>query len=368
MNKSISIKTPGKLMIAGEYAVLHPSEHLAVLAVNRFVYADIKKSTESSLTLSDFQLENMKFTIENKKVSIHTDNPRISFVQKAMTIASTYLQEKGVALSPFQLTIRSELDDKSGIKYGLGSSAAVVTSVITAMLKLFLPEEPSKDLIFRLAALSHVIAQKNGSGADVAASTYGGILNYASFQAEWLLEEYNKSLSISSLLERDWTYFSVEPLEIPEHIYFCVGWTGKAASTAELVDKVLQLKLEKPKLFEEFLENSRAAVRTLFMGLKQSDESLLYKGVKENRKALAKLGRDANAPIETPMLAKLCDLAEKLGGAGKPSGAGGGDCGIAFMPTKEKAEQLLKVWEENGIKPLSIKPNHSGATEIKNNS
>lgn len=78
-------------MIAGEYAVLHPSEHLAVLAVNRFVYADIKKSAESSLTLSDFQLENMKFTIENNKVSIHTDNPRVSFVQTAMTIASTYL-------------------------------------------------------------------------------------------------------------------------------------------------------------------------------------------------------------------------------------------------------------------------------------
>ncbi len=349
-------------MIAGEYAVLHPSQHLAVLAVDRFVYATIRKSTENGLTLSDFQLENMKFTIENKKVSIHTDNPRVSFVQKAMTLASTYLLEKGITISPFQLMIRSELDDKSGIKYGLGSSAAVVTSVITAMLKLFLPDEPSKDIIFKLAALSHVITQKNGSGADVAASTYGGILNYSSFQAEWLLEEYNKTPSVSSLVEKDWTYFSVEPLEIPDHIYFCVGWTGKAASTAELVDKVLQLKEERPNLFEEFLLNSKVAVGTFFAGLRKSDASLLFKGVKENRKALAKLGRDANVPIETPMLAKLCDLAEELGGAGKPSGAGGGDCGIAFMPSKEKAEQLLKVWEQNGIKPLTIRPNYSGAS------
>jgi phosphomevalonate kinase len=356
VNKSISIKTPGKLNIAGEYAVLYPSQHLAVLAVDRFVFANIRESVENGLTLTDFQLENIKFTIENKKVRVHTDNPRVSFVQEAMTQASTYLLEKEVALSPFQLTIRSELDDKSGIKYGLGSSAAVVTSVITAMLKLFLPEKATNNIIFKLAALSHVITQGNGSGADVAASAYGGILNYSSFQAEWLLEEYQKTSSVSSLVEKDWTYLSVDSLEIPDHIYFCVGWTGKAASTAKLVDKVLHLKKEKPELFEEFLLKSKVAVNTFFMGLKQSDDLLVYKGIKENRKALAKLGQDANTPIETPMLAKLCDLAEELGGAGKPSGAGGGDCGIAFMPSKEKAEQLLKVWEENGIKPLAIKP------------
>src|SRR5690625_6487725 len=87
-----------------------------------------------------------------------------------MTIANHNLSEKSITLDNITLTIKSELDDESGVKYGLGSSAAVVTSVISALLTQFLPEEPSAMLIFKLAAISHVKTQGSGSGADVAAS------------------------------------------------------------------------------------------------------------------------------------------------------------------------------------------------------
>ncbi len=352
-------------MIAGEFAVLQPYHQLAVLAVDRFVYATIKTSAENLLSLSDFELENLVFTVDKQKIEIHTDDSRVQFVGDAMTIACTYLQEQNVLITPFHLFIRSELDDKSGVKYGLGSSAAVVTSVITAILKTFLPYEPSKDTIFKLAAISHVFTQGNGSGADVAASTYGGLLNYSSFQAEWLLREYKQSTSVTAMLERKWTYYSVRTLELPEDVYFCVGWTGKAASTAKLVDEILQLKQSNSVQFENFLSNSKKAVDKFFKGMKESNIPLLLEGVKENRRALAEVGNHANAPIETPLLSKLCDLAEQLGGAGKPSGAGGGDCGIAFMPSREKAEQLFEAWEKAGIKPLAITPNLHGSIEIE---
>src|SRR5699024_9076758 len=77
--------------------------------------------------------------------------------------------------------------------------------------------------------------------------------------------------------------------------------------------------------------------------------------VKQNRRALREVGERAHADIETPLLSRLCDLAEYYGGAGKPSGAGGGDCGIAFMPTSEKAAEVMQAWEKNGIKPLALK-------------
>ena len=43
--------------------------------------------------------------------------------------------------------------------------------------------------------------------------------------------------------------------------------------------------------------------------------------------------------------------------AGKPSGAGGGDCGIAVSlleDSPEKQQQLFREWEKVGIIPLTL--------------
>ncbi|UJL46609.1 phosphomevalonate kinase [Virgibacillus sp. NKC19-16] len=362
-NTPMTIKVPGKLMIAGEFAVLEPHHNLVVMAVDRFVYAHIQQSDEYSLTLEDFKLHDLRFEYKNNEVKIDTNDARVHFVEKAMSLAFTYLREHEINPGHFKLSIRSELDDASGVKYGLGSSAAVVTSVISAILKKHLPQKPSAMLIFKLAAISHVITQRNGSGADVAASSYGGFLQYSSFQADWLIEAYENRKTLTELLEREWTYFSVEPIKLPENIYVCIGWTGKPASTKKLVDEILKLKNDALAKFQQFLTNSEEAVGYFLKGMTESDVDLLLRGVKKNRQALATVGKHADVAIETPLLRTLCDLAEGYGGAGKPSGAGGGDCGIAFMPSKEKAEALMQAWEQAGIKPLDIQPCGYGAIE-----
>jgi len=352
-------------MIAGEFAVLEPHHRLSVMAVNRYVYAKNEPSTTNQLTLENFGLQSLQWEFSDEGTEIHSDDSRVNFVQNAMDVVLTYLKEKQISPEPFHLSIKSELDDSSGAKYGLGSSAAVVTSAIAAILKRFLPEAASEKTIFKLAAISHVKTQGNGSGADVAASSYGGLLEYSSFQAEWLREAYKNANSISELLDQNWTYFSVKPIKLPNDIYFCVGWTGKPASTAKLVDKILQLKTNAREKFDQFLTDSDQAVANFLKGMDEEDHSLLLQGIKQNRRALATVGKQANVAIETPLLTKLCDLAEEFGGAGKPSGAGGGDCGIAFMPSKEKAEALMKAWENAGIKPLDLHPEREGASVIK---
>lgn len=365
MSTSLSIQVPGKLMIAGEFAVLEPHHQLSVMAVDRYVYADLTLCEENLLTLHNFDLEHLRWELTTEGMVIQTDDPRVNFVQKAMETALSFLQEKQADIKPFHLRINSELDDKSGKKYGLGSSAAVVTAVVAAILNQFSKEDATDEIIFKLAAVSHVAIQGNGSGADVAASSYGGLLKYTSFQADWLLEAYNEANAIHELLTKDWTYFSVSSIPIPDDVYFCVGWTGSPASTGSLVSQILTLKKKAPKKFEQFLSNSEAAVATFLQGMNEGDHEKLFEGIKQNRQALATVGKEANVAIETPMLGTLCDLAEQLGGAGKPSGAGGGDCGIAFMPSKEKAEALLEAWREAGIKPLDIHPDRRGAAILK---
>lgn len=363
----MTIKVPGKLMIAGEFAVLEPYQKLAVMAVDRFVYTSIQSSSSNLLTLENFNLIDLPWQFNQSAVIIDTDNPHVNFVQEAMANALTYLEEHDIHPGSFSLKIKSELDDVSGKKYGLGSSAAVVTSVIAAILNYFLPINPADTLIFKLASISHVKTQGNGSGADIAAATYGGILQYSSFQADWLIEEIEQETTLTELVEKKWTYFSVQPIELPEELELCIGWTGNPASTSDLVNKILELKSNQPERFKEFIKKSDYAVHDFLYGMKTKDVPLLFQGIKQNRQALAKVGREARVQLETPLLETLSDLAEKYGGVGKQSGAGGGDCGIAFMPSEKKVDELMQAWKEAKIKPLKLTVYPQGASIVNEN-
>src|SRR5690625_2593909 len=101
-------------MVAGEYAVLVPNQHLVVTAVDRFIYVKIEKSQKNTLHLNDFQLYDIPWEFQDGKVYLDIKDDRTSFVQSAMDVAFTYLQEQGVTTCPISLSITSELDDESG--------------------------------------------------------------------------------------------------------------------------------------------------------------------------------------------------------------------------------------------------------------
>ena len=353
MEQAIKIKVPGKLMVAGEFAVLEKHHPLIVMAVNRFVETTIEKTPISRVCLPDVEVPSATWDFLKKRVHIHHSSRRMSFVNDAMSYTLRYLKEQNIEIEPFTITVHSELDDKkTGVKFGLGSSAAVVTSVVRAILQLFLGDKVTDELVFKLASISHVKTQGNGSGADIAASTYGGVLLYTSFQAEWLLSQFRKTRSITELIEKDWKYLSIKQLKFPPSIQLAVGWTGKAASTKSLVKEVK--KMDDRSVYEAFLVKSKTAVLLMIEGMETGNVAKFLKGIEQNRIALAEMGNIAKVPIETEKLRKLRDEAVKLGGAGKLSGAGGGDCGIAFLPLDKDVDELYKAWEQLNIKPLTI--------------
>lgn len=363
MEERLTVKVPGKLMVAGEFAVLEPHERLFVMAVNKYVFTSIEGSRDHLLSLENFELYNLPWRFDGRRVHVSTDDARISYVQRAMEVTFRYLVEQGYSIKPFTLSVRSELDDGAGKKYGLGSSAAVVTSVVAAVLK-HVAGEADKEKVFKLASITHVMIQGNGSGADIAASTYGGLLLYTSFQAEWLLELIEEHETMTEMLEADWVYFSVKETVFPSHIYPYVGWTGSPASTGDLVSNIRKLKIESPEKYKQFIEHSRQAVNQLMVGIERDDEGIFMEGIHQNRLALTQLGKDAHVAIDTPDLDRLSDIAIALGGVGKFSGAGGGDCGFAFMQDAGKGSLLFKKWEEYGIKPLPLDVEYEGISFI----
>ena len=341
-------------MIAGEFAVLEPGQTALVSAVDRFVYATLEEATANAISLPDFGLHELLWEWEQEQIRFSTSDVRLDFIANAMETVFAYLREQNVPVDPVHLTVKSELADESGIKYGLGSSAAVVTAAVEAILTRFIGRPIERNLVFKLAAIAHVRTQGSGSGADIAASAYGGLIRYASFQADWLLEALRETLTITALLEREWRWLSIEPLPIPDFVQFLTAWTGTAASTKDLVARMNVMKRANPGQYQSFMEKSKQAVETITQGLKLKDKQTLFEGVTANRHALRLLGEQADVPIETEKLAALNRCAEDAKGAGKLSGAGGGDCGIAFIPLEADVQDLQECWRKNGVKPLDL--------------
>ncbi|NLU51644.1 MAG: phosphomevalonate kinase [Clostridiaceae bacterium] len=364
-NGSLIIRVPGKLMIAGEYAVLSSGYPAIVTAVNR--YLTVKISTGSKFKISDSsKISKVEWMLKSNGDVIGLDDKKHSFIKAAITVAIQYLREEGVGVSPFHIEIQNELKDIiSGQKYGLGSSAACVVGIISAILAYHGIEiEKEEFLLFKLSCIAHLKAQGNGSGADIAASVYGGWISYYRYDAEWLTHRLNvTNLNLHDLVSMSWPCLSISRITLPARISFMVGWTKHSVRTSHLVNKIEAFQKENKKEYEIFLEQSKAAVMEFIRACDLNSGERILKAIHKNRTALQYLEDITGLQLETKEIIELCRIAEKYG-SGKFSGAGGGDCGIAFLIDKEKIEDLKQEWLKSGIIPLELQSSMLGAAQI----
>ncbi len=216
--KTIKIKTPGKLFLSGEWGVLEPHNSCLILPVNKFVKAEIYPSSEIIINAPDIDLKDIHASLDKTKLIIKKDlssqkKEKFLFAKTAIETALKYLSEKNIEIKNFELSIDSEiskikLKDGSFTKIGLGSSAATAVAIISAILKFHDFEVESfqaKEIIFKLSSIAHYIAQnKVGSCADVAASTYAQPLIYKKFDDAWFTQEIEKNKQLTDLVEKPW--------------------------------------------------------------------------------------------------------------------------------------------------------------------
>lgn len=362
-NLCLKVKAPGKLMIAGEYAVLEKKQKSIVIAVNRYITAEIEKNKENSITILNMDLKDITWHID-KEVEFNIFDSRLEFIKNAIFIAIKYLKENSITLKKFKLKIESELnDDMTNKKYGLGSSAAIVVSVISAILSFHSEKkvEYSLDDIFKLSVIAHLKTQKSGSGADIAAAVYGGWIEYSAFDGKWVLDKLYNNKNLMNIIKMPWSNLLINKISPPESLKLVIGWTKKPAKTAPMIEKLQQFKQRNRKSYNNFLRESSIAVDKLIYSFNENNYEKAIDSLMQNRKALQKLSYDAKMNIETDKLKDLCDIAEKFGSS-KSSGAGGGDCGIAFIKSEEQVKELYKLWKENDIIPLNLKVSKNGVS------
>ncbi|GCF93821.1 phosphomevalonate kinase [Enterococcus florum] len=353
----IEVSAPGKLYIAGEYAVVEPGHPAIIAAIDQFINVSIKSSKRNG-SIQSAQYSDMPIRWTRRKGELVLDirdNP-FHYILAAIHFTEKFALENNKTLTFYDLKVTSELDNSNGRKYGLGSSGAVTVATVKA-LDAYYQLGLSQLELFKLATLAHLNVQGNGSCGDIAASCYGGWLAFSTFDHDWVLNQLT-SRSLTDLVKSDWPSLKIEPLKAPEDLRLLIGWTGSPASTSDLVDQVHQSREQKEAAYQQFLADSKACVAQMIQGFKQEDVSLIQAMIRTNRALLTQLTTFSNVSIETQQLQVMSDLAEQYGGAAKSSGAGGGDCGIVIVDKKAGILPLMSAWEKAGITPLPLHVYH----------
>lgn len=363
MANPVRASAPGKLYLAGEYAITDPGNAAIIAAVNRYLHVEVSASGSSQGTIASSHFPHELLWFYDAAATPTTAPPLADakLVLIAMDVAGAYV--RGVnptyrnGLPAYHLRIDSELDDPAtGLKYGLGSSGALLVAAIRAITGFF--ATPITNLqAYQLGMLASVRSGSGGSGGDIAASSHGGIVHYRSPDRSWLLAELaahpTLAGAVAALLDQPWPHLQIGALPTGGQALsgFVAGWTSQVANT----DAKLSFdRSHNPDHYANFIAHSNVEVARIAAAIGDDHYFRLSHGINAARSLLQDLARTYDLEIETPLLAALCEAVQSKGGCAKPSGAGGGDCGIGVLPPGTDCGELVKHWQDLGITPLGL--------------
>lgn len=351
----IYIKTPGKLFVAGEYAVVEKGYSAIITAVDCFIHLTIKETTKDygEIFSKGFTVTPAKWNRSRNRFWLKKQNYRLKYVRSAIHTTERYLYEQRIPLRLFDMDISSELNNEKGKKLGLGSSGAITVATVRALLQ-FYGLDDDDELVYKLSVLAQMNLGDSSSFGDLAASCYTGWIKYTNFDHKYITNRLRK-MPTTRLVELEWPSLNIERLAVSEEIDFLIGWTGTPASSNRLVRDVQTQKKQSHRDYRYFLDESKKSVDQLAMSLSTNDTDGIKEAVRRNRNALLKMGQQTGVMIETPALEELIELAAKNNAVAKTSGAGGGDSGIAFVFDESNRSNLIADWEDAGITHLPIK-------------
>jgi mevalonate kinase len=289
------VAAPGKIFLVGEYAVLEGG--VAVLAaVSRYAVAQYIRGAW----------------------------PQSPVVDEAVKGSCAAIGEASTALPSGSVMVDTDSFCQGKAKIGLGSSAATAVATVAAMFETAgVSIEGRQQEVFAIAEAAHQAAQGGvGSGADVAAAVYGGFI------------KFTRPAEGPPV---------IEPIAVPASLHLVVFWTGESADTRTLVESVRSYSRSAPSSYRMLMGALRTTAERFVSELGAGRATGAVVAAGRYGRQLAELGKAAGVPIVTETFERAAALARELGGDAKPSGAGGGDVGVALFATPEAAALFARA-------------------------
>ncbi|MBV9947136.1 MAG: hypothetical protein JOZ69_09835, partial [Myxococcales bacterium] len=245
---------PGKLVLTGGYAVLEGAPAV-VIAVDRYAAADASRT-----------------------------GPCLGPELRA-----------AFGDEPTPVVDVASLHHPSGRKLGLGSSAAALVASLGARAiarGADLAAAAVRSALFELARRCHAGGQRGGSGVDVAASVFGGVLRY--------------EIDAAGVA-------AIRALELPAGLRVVAYDSGASVRTSDMRAR-LDARAAEPEAIAARSALS-AAARQACAAMERADAREFIGGAREFGRALGRLGQAVDAPIVPARFAALAAAAEEEGGA-----------------------------------------------------
>ncbi|MGV9310718.1 phosphomevalonate kinase [Streptomyces sp. NPDC003691] len=359
---TVSRSAPGKLFVLGEYAVLEPGVPALLTTVDRRARVTVSRSPDPGVVV-DSDLCPHRVRLRRSESGLTGLGPederlrrdRLSHLASAVEVVEQLLAGRGPAPGPLRVSVRSELH-RHGTKLGLGSSGAVTVAAVAAVAAHYGLELPP-EARFRLAMLATARLGARSSGGDLAASVWGGWLEYRAPDRTAVLDTAERR-GVAETMSVPWPGFGVRRIPPPRGLALKVGWTGRPARTPSLTEGLGKRERRGGgSSWQDFVERSEACVNASVRALERGDDHEVLRRVGDARGLLAGLDDRLGLGVFTPELTAMCDVAEALGGAAKPSGAGGGDCGIALLDASsgDRTSVLREGWAASGVSLLPLR-------------
>ncbi len=323
---------PGKLILTGEYAVLDGAPSV-VIAVDRRAIA-------------------------RQTATPHGSSPFL------LAVADEIAARRGAADPATRAALEITVDSKAFYdkitKLGLGSSAAVTVAATALALGTV-----DRELVLAVALAAHARAQgprgTRGSGADIAASVYGGTIVFTRTDAGRDPTDGRPASSSASPAEP--IACRIERRRWPASVTILPFFTGVAADTASLVARVQAARTTNTAAVEAALaaitDASRAACAALTAPTDVAAVALIG-ALALAANAVDRLALATAIDLVPACVASARAAMSSLGGTAKTTGAGGGDVGVAVIPATADVTLAGRLLIEAGCQPLRIALDDAG--------
>jgi phosphomevalonate kinase len=189
-------------------------------------------------------------------------------------------------------------------KLGLGASAAILVASLAAReADADLADPRFREALFARARAAHAEAQAGGSGVDVAASVYGGAIQY----------------TIAAPVKR---------VAIPSGLRISVFACGTSARTSELRSEIGRLAKTDAAAHRACMDELVAIAHEASRAIQAGDGAAFVESLRRTAGGLARLGAAAQVPIVPTGFEALEAIAAREEASFSVSGAGGGDVAV----------------------------------------
>ena len=339
MTKIVTTSAPGKLLLTGEYAVLENAPAVSAatdLRATVEIYSVGTKNSELHVVNTGHRYG---FDADLVGASRWINDPGEfgAIIDAALDVLNEDgLQPEQSPAMGISICTRDFYQQAANLnetpqKKGIGSSAAVATA-LTAALQVSAGKDPDLGTALKV---HHRFQGYQGSGVDVATSWFGGLITMLPGQP---------STSIPRVQELSW----------PEGLYVMPVWTGQSASTTAKLSLLNAYKAASPDAWKKVFEPVCATAKVAAEAWENGTGSEILKSIRRFSESLRQLDMAASLGIWSEPHQRLGSFTNQSDVVYKPSGAGGGDFGIAFAMDEPQLLHFATQAEAAGFETNAV--------------